>query len=125
MCCTFNLVQTIIGHWRAGRVRLLGVSAKTRVSAIADIPTVSEAGLPGYESTTWFGFFGPKGMDAQATAAINRAVRVALDTPAVRQKLIDVGNTPRIETVEQFRATVKNDRVKWAAVVKGAGATID
>ncbi len=125
VCCTFNQVQTIIGHWRAGRVRLLGVSAKTRVSAIADIPTVSEAGLPGYESSTWFGFFGPKGMDAQTTAAINRAVRAALETPAVRQKLIDVGNTPRIETVEQFRATVKNDRVKWAAVVKGAGATID
>jgi tripartite-type tricarboxylate transporter receptor subunit TctC len=125
VCCTFNQVQTIIGHWRAGRVRLLGVSAKTRVSAIADIPTVSEAGLPGYESTTWFGFFAPRGLEPQIAAAINRAVRTALETPAVRQKLIDVGNTPRIETVEQFRATVKNDRAKWAAVVKGAGATID
>ena len=125
VCCIFNQVQTIIPHWKANRVRLLGVSTKTRVSAVAEIPTIAEAGLPGFESYTWFGLFGPKGLDPQIANALNAAVHKALETPAIRQKLSDLGNTPRIESVEQFRGTVKSDRAKWAAVVKTTGATID
>ncbi len=125
VCCIFNQVQTIIPHWRSGRVRLLGVSTKSRVNAVAEIPTIAEAGLPGFESYTWFGLFGPKGLDPQIANAVNAAVRKALETPAIRQKLIELGNAPRSETVEQFRATVKNDRARWAAVVKTTGATID
>ena len=124
-CCIMNQVQTVIPHWKAGRLRLLGVTTKARVNAVAEIPTIAEAGLPGFESYTWFGLFGPKGLDPQIANAINAAVRKALETPAIRQRLAELGNTPRSETVEQFRATVKNDRVKWAAVVKTTGATID
>ena len=124
-CCIMNQVQTVIPHWKAGRLRLLGVTTKARVNAVAEIPTIAEAGLPGFESYTWFGLFGPKGLDPQIANAINAAVRKALETPAIRQRLAELGNTPRSETVEQFRATVKNDRIKWAAVVKTTGATID
>ena len=124
-CCIMNQVQTVIPHWKAGRLRLLGVTTKARVNAVAEIPTIAEAGLPGFESYTWFGLFGPKGLDPQITIAINAAVRKAVETPAIRQRLAELGNTPRSETVEQFRATVKNDRIKWAAVVKTTGATID
>ncbi|HEV7821659.1 MAG TPA: tripartite tricarboxylate transporter substrate binding protein [Burkholderiales bacterium] len=125
VCCIFNQVQTVIPHWRSGRLRLLGVSTKNRVNAVSEIPTIAEAGLPGFESYTWFGLFGPKGLDPQIANALNAAVHKALEMPAIRQKLAELGNTPRIETVEQFRATVKSDRVKWAAVVKTTGATID
>ena len=125
VCCIFNQVQTIMPHYRSGRVRLLGVSTRTRVSAIPEVPTVAEAGLPGFESYTWFGFFAPKGLDAKITRELNGAVRKVLEMPAVRQKLLDLGNTPRIESAEQFRETVKRDRVKWAAVVKAGGITID
>ena len=124
-CCIFNQVQTVIPQWKAGRVRLLGVSTKNRVQAVAEIPTIAEAGLPGYESYTWFGLFGPRGLDAEIVSRINAAVKAALDTPAVRERLVQLGNTPRWETPEQFRATVKADRAKWAAVVKSVGATID
>ena len=124
-CCIFNQVQTVLGQWRAGKVRLLGVTTKARVSAVPDVPTISESGLPGFESYTWFGLFGPKGLDAQITAKVNAAVRRALEAPAMRQKLVDIGNSPRIETPEQFRATVKADRARWAVVVKEAGATVD
>jgi tripartite-type tricarboxylate transporter receptor subunit TctC len=124
-CCIFNQVQTVLGQWRAGKVRLLGVSTKARVNAVAEIPPIAEAGLPGYESYTWFGLFGPKGLDPQIANRINAAVRTALETPAVRQKLVDSGNTPRVETVDQFRATVHSDRLKWATGVKASGATID
>jgi tripartite-type tricarboxylate transporter receptor subunit TctC len=56
---------------------------------------------------------------------VNAAVKVALETPSVRERLVQLGNTPRWETPEQFRQTMKTDRAKWAAVVKQVGATID
>src|SRR6266481_6951900 len=64
VCCIFNQVQTVLQQWRAGKVRLLGVTTRKRVVAIPDIPTIDEAGLPGYESYTWFAIFGPRGLDA-------------------------------------------------------------
>ena len=128
-CCIFNQVQTVLPQWKAGRVRLLGVTTRTRVSAVPEVPTIAEAGaevgLRGYESYTWFALFGPKGLDADIVNKVNAAVKAALETPAVRDRLVQLGNTPRWETPEQFRATVKADRAKWAAVVKQVGATID
>jgi tripartite-type tricarboxylate transporter receptor subunit TctC len=124
-CCIFNQVQTVIPQWKAGKVRLLGVTTRNRVSAIPDVPTISEAGLPGFESYTWFALFGPKGLDVEIVNKVNAAVKAALETPAVRDRLVQLGNTPRWELPEQFRATVKADRAKWAVVVKQVGATID
>jgi len=124
-CCIMNQVQTVMGQWKAGKVRLLGVTTRNRVSTIAEVPTISEAGLPGFESITWFGLFGPKGLDPAIVGRLNAAVKTALETPEIRDKLLQLGNTPRWESPEQFRETVKNDRAKWAAVVKAIGATID
>jgi len=124
-CCIFNQVQTVLPQWKAGRVRLLGVTTRTRVSAIPDVPTIADAGVPGYESYTWFGLFGPKGLPADVVNKVNAAVKYALEQPEVRDRLVQLGNTPRWESPEQFRATVKSDRAKWAAVVKQVGATID
>jgi tripartite-type tricarboxylate transporter receptor subunit TctC len=124
-CCIMNQVQTVQAQWKAGRVRLLGVTTAKRVPSVPDIPAIAEAGVPGYESYIWFGLFGPRGLDAQIVGRVNAAVKSALETPAVRERLAELGNTPRYETPEQFRATVKADRAKWAAVVKAVGATID
>jgi tripartite-type tricarboxylate transporter receptor subunit TctC len=124
-CCIFNQVQSVQAQWKAGRVRLLGVSTKNRISAIPDVPTIDEAGLPGFDSYTWFGLFGPRGLSPEIVNRLNAAVKDALETPDVRERLIQLGNTPRWETPDQFRATVKADRAKWAEVVKASGATID
>jgi len=124
-CCIMNQVQTVQAQWKAGRVRLLGVTTAKRVASVPDIPTIAEAGVPGFESYIWFGLFGPRGLDPQIVSRVNGAVKVALETPAVRERLNQLGNTPRYETPEQFRATVKADRARWAAVVKAVGATID
>jgi tripartite-type tricarboxylate transporter receptor subunit TctC len=124
-CCIMNQVQTVQTQWKAGRVRLLGVTTAKRVASVPDIPTIAESGLPGYESYIWFGLFGPKGLDPQIVGRVNAAVKAALETPAVREKLLALGNTPRYETPEQFRATVKADRAKWEQVVRRVGATID
>jgi tripartite-type tricarboxylate transporter receptor subunit TctC len=125
VCCIFNQVQTVLGQWRAGKVRLLGVTTKKRVAAVGDIPTIDEAGVPGYESYIWFGLFGPKDLDSKIAERLNAAVKVVLEQPAVRQKFLDAGNMPRIESVVQFRAPVKADRARWAEVVKSVGAAIE
>ena len=125
VCCIFNQVQTVLQQYRAGKVRLLGVTTRKRVSAIPDIPTIDEAGVPGYESYTWFAIFGPKGVDPAIAKKFNAAIKVALDDPETQKKLAELGNTPRWETIEQFTATVKRDRAKWAEVVKAVGAKVD
>ncbi len=125
VCCIFNQVQSVLGQWKGGKVRLLGVTTKARVAAVPDVPTISEAGVPGYESYIWFGLHGPKGLDPQIVNAVNAAVKKAVETPAVRQRLAELGNTPRWESPEQFRATIKADRASWAAVVKASGASVD
>ncbi len=125
VCCIFNQVQSVLGQWKGGKVRLLGVTTKARVAAVPDVPTISEAGVPGYESYIWFGLHGPKGLDPQIVTALNAAVKKAVETPAVRQRLAELGNTPRWESPEQFRATIKADRASWAAVVKASGASVD
>ena len=124
-CCLFAQVQTVLGQWRAGKVRLLGVSTKTRVGILADVPTIDEAGLAGFESVTWYGLVGPKGLDANIAERVNAAVRKAQDNPALREKLSGIGTSSRSEPVDQFRATIKADRAKWAEIVKASGAKVD
>jgi tripartite-type tricarboxylate transporter receptor subunit TctC len=124
-CCLFAQVQIAIPQAAAGKAKLLGVSTRQRVPAIPDVPTIDEAGLPGFESYTWFGLFGPKGLDPAIAQKMNLAIKAALADPDVQKKLIELGNTPRYETVEQFKATVHRDRQKWAEVVKSVGATVE
>ena len=125
VCCIFNQVQTVLQHYKAGKVRLLGVTTKTRIAAIPEVPTIDEAGLPGFESYTWFAIFGPKGLDAAIATRFNAAIKTALEDPETQKKLAELGNTPRYETLPQFAATVKRDRAKWADVVKAVGAKVD
>jgi tripartite-type tricarboxylate transporter receptor subunit TctC len=127
-CCIMNQVQTVLTQYKAGKVRLLGVTTARRVAAISEVPTIGESGIAGtqgFDSSTWFALFAPKGTDAAVVARLNGAVRQVLQMPEVRTKLEGAGNTVRLETPEQFRATVHANRLKWAEVVKAANITID
>jgi tripartite-type tricarboxylate transporter receptor subunit TctC len=124
-CCIFAQVQIAMPQASAGKMKLLGVSTRKRVPAIPDVPTIDEAGLAGFESYTWFGIFGPKGLDPAIALKMNLAIKAALADPEVQKKLADLGNTPRYETLDEFKATVKRDRAKWSEVVKSVGATIE
>ena len=127
-CCIMNQVQTVLPHYKTGKVRLLGVTTAKPVEAVKEVPTIAASGLPGtkgFNSSIWFGIFAPKGTDPAVVQKLNTALREVLEQPDVRQRFESQGNTVRIETPEQFRQTVHKDRAKWAQVVKDAKISID
>ena len=127
-CCIMNQVQTVLAHYKADKVRLLGVTTAKPVNAVKEVPTIASSGLPGtkgFDSSIWFGIFAPKGTDAAIVKKINTALHEVLELPEVRTRFESNGNTVRLETPEQFRKTVHTDRVMWAQVVKDAKISID
>lgn len=122
-CCIFNQVQTVLGQYQAGTVRLLGVSTAERVEVVKEIPTIAEQAIPGFDSYIWFGLFGPKDMDPALTDRINHAVAAALREPTVAERFVSTGNTIRLNSPEEFKQIVHDNRKKWAEVVKAAGLT--
>jgi tripartite-type tricarboxylate transporter receptor subunit TctC len=127
-CCIMNQVQTVLTHYRADKVRLLGVTTAKPVNAIKEVPTIASSGLSGtkgFDSSIWFGIFAPKGTDPAIVKKLNAALREVLELPDVRTRFESNGNTVRLETPEQFRKTVQTDRAKWAQVVKDAKISID
>ena len=125
VCCIMNQVQTVLSQWKAGKVRLLGVTTPNRVAVVGEVPTIDESGLPGFSNYIWFGLLGPKEMDPKVVERLNAAVREALQTPAVKEKLDATGNTIRLETAAEFRETVRKDRVRWAELVRAIGVVIE
>ena len=127
-CCIMNQVQTVLPHAKSGKVRLLGVTTAARVAAVQDVPPIGSSGLPGtkgFDSSIWFGLFAPRGTDPRVVAKLNSAIRTVLQNPEAKTRLESTGNSVRLETPEQFRATVKANRLKWAGVVKAAGISIE
>jgi tripartite-type tricarboxylate transporter receptor subunit TctC len=125
VCCLFAQLQTVMGQHRAGTLRLLGLSTPNRVAIVPDVPTVAEVAMPGFASVTWYGMFGPKGLDPAIAAKFNAALKTVLADSAVVDKMASLGNGIRYETVDEFKATVKKDRATWAEVVKRSGASVD
>ncbi len=127
-CCIMNQVQTVLPHYKAGKVRLLGVTTAKAVPAVKEVPTIAASGLPGtqgFDSAIWFGIFAPKGTDARIVEKLNAAVRAVLAQPEIRERFEALGNTVRSETTAQFKQTVHDDRRKWAEVVRAAKISID
>ena len=127
-CCIMNQVQTVLSHYKADKVRLLGVTTAKPVEAVKEVPTIASSGLPGtkgFNSSIWFGIFAPKGTDPAIIKKLNHAVNEVLKQPEVRERFVSQGNTIRAETPEQFKKTVHDDRIKWAKVVKDAKISID
>jgi tripartite-type tricarboxylate transporter receptor subunit TctC len=127
-CCIMNQVQTVLPHYKAGKVRLLAVTTAAPVAAVKEVPTIASSGLPGtkgFDSSIWFGIFAPKGTDAQIVDKLNAAVKAVLEQPEIRERFESQGNTVRIESPAQFKKTVHDNRVKWAEVAKAANISID
>ena len=113
------------GHIAAGRVRALGVSTRRRPAAIPDIPTIAEAGVPGYDSGVWYAYVAPAGTPRAIIARLNREIVRALNHPEYRKML----SASAIEAIgsppERLGVYIKSELTKWAKVVKDAGVRVD
>jgi len=127
-CCIMNQVQTVLPQYKAGKVRLLGVTTIKPVPAVKEVPTIASTGLPGtagFDSSIWFGVFAPKGTDPKVVEKINEAITSVMEQPDVRAKFEAQGNSIRIESPAQFKKTVHENRLKWAEVAKTANISVD
>jgi tripartite-type tricarboxylate transporter receptor subunit TctC len=118
-------MNSITPHAKAGRVRSLGVSGARRSDALPDVPTLAEAGVPGYEASTWNGIVGPAGMPKPIVTRLNAEINKAIVSTTIRERFAAVGAEPAPATPEQFGELIRREYVKWGDVVKRSGAKID
>ena len=119
----FDNMPSAISHVKAGKLRPLAVTTAQRSPALPDVPTIAEAGVPGYEATSWFGLLAPAKTPAPVVAKLNAAILKALADPDVKNKLLEQGAEPAGETPAQFAAFIASETVKWGKIVKQSGAT--
>jgi tripartite-type tricarboxylate transporter receptor subunit TctC len=121
----FDNLGSILPHVKAGRVRGLGVTSLKRSAAIPELPTIAEAGVPGFEVTVWGGVVAPGGVPTAIVSRLNAEINKALASPALSEKFSAIGYEVLGGTPEQFDAFVRKEVVKWADVVKRSGAKFD
>jgi len=113
----FEIGVAIAPLVKAGQVRALAVTNASRLPSMPELPTVAEAGVPGYEAVGWYGYIGPAGMPASIVQQINTATNRLLATPDMRERLIALGGVPEIWTPARFKEFVGTEFEKWGKVL--------
>ena len=109
-------------HIKAGSVRAMGTSGKTRSSVLPNVPTIAEAGVPGYEATIWLGIMAPKGTPTPIVQRLNTEINKILMRSDTRAEWAKQGVTPIVMKPDEFGRYLNDDIVKWERVVKISGA---
>jgi tripartite-type tricarboxylate transporter receptor subunit TctC len=117
----FSTVATAIGPIKAGRLRALGVTSARRFELLPDVPTIAEAGVPGYESVAWYGLFAPAGTSAEIIRKLNAETVAVLGTPEARKRLTDAGVLPTSSSPETFAAYVATETARWGKLIRANG----
>jgi tripartite-type tricarboxylate transporter receptor subunit TctC len=117
----FESLNSIAPFARSGAVRALAVSGDRRSLAFPDLPTIAEAGVPGYSAPTWSGVIGPAGMPRPIVDKLNAAINKAIQSAAFKDHFAAIGDEPAGGTPEEFAALIASDSAKWAEVIKRAG----
>src|SRR5689334_7267284 len=121
----FESTNSIAPHVIAGRVRALAVTGTKRATSLPTIPTLIEAGVPGYEVTAWTGVIAPAGLPRPVLDRLNRAVNMTIHDPAVKERLIQPGSEGGGGTPEDYAEIIRKDSAKWAEVIRRSGAKIE
>jgi tripartite-type tricarboxylate transporter receptor subunit TctC len=123
------LIDSIVSglpHVKDGRLKALAVTGKTRSALAPELPTVAESGLPGYESVTWFGIYGPKGLAPAIVARLNSEFNSAMQSAEVRERLARLGAEPVAgASPAQFAAMVKADSERWGRLIRERKITLE
>jgi tripartite-type tricarboxylate transporter receptor subunit TctC len=122
---SFDNMPSIIGHVRAGAVRALAVTTKERVPVVPDLPTIAEAGVPGFDVSSWFGFFVPAKTPPEIIARLNADTNAALAHASVKPRFDDLGATPRGTTPGELAAFLKSEIDKWGPVIRDARIRVE
>jgi len=121
----FESTNSIAPHVVAGRVRALAVTGLKRATSLPGVPTLDEAGVPGYEVTAWTGVIAPAGLPRPVLDRLNAAVNAAISEPQAKQRLAQLGSEGGGGTPEDYAALIRRDSAKWAEVIRRSGARID
>jgi tripartite-type tricarboxylate transporter receptor subunit TctC len=117
----FPGLSSLVPHVKTGRVRALAVTGLRRADILPDLPTLSEAGLPGYEAITFWGLLAPAKTARESLRRLSAAVAEAMKTAALRDMYAKGGNDPTTSTPEEFATRIRNDIAKWAGIIRAAG----
>ena len=121
----FSSVPAVLPHIKAGRLVALGVGSAKRSPALPNIPTIAEAGVPGYEYTTWYGIFAPAKTPRTLIARLNAEIVKAMETPDIKDRFTALGGDPDPGTPEELRAYMANESAKWAKIIKAANIRVE
>jgi len=118
-------ISAVDAHHRAGKIRGLAVTSRKRSASLPDIPTMEEAGVPGYELEGWFGFLAPAGTPRPIIEKLHAAMVRIVAMPDVQKSMLDIGLSPATLTPEEFRQRIQSDIAKFTRVVKSSGIKVE
>jgi tripartite-type tricarboxylate transporter receptor subunit TctC len=114
----FDNIMTVQSHVKSGRLKALGISTLKRSPLVPDIPTIDEAGVPGFENQTWFGIYAPAGVPRDIAQRANAELNKALADPSVVERFAQLGFQPAGGSAAEFAAMVRSDSQRWAKVIR-------
>ena len=117
----FNVLPSALPQIQAGTLRALAVTGRTRAESLPNVPTMIEAGVPGYTALTWNGLLAPAGTPPDIVARLNDAIVKALRSPAMKDLLGKIGQDPAWSTPEEFAAFLREETAKWTKVIRASG----
>jgi len=122
---SFAGVPNVLGHVKAGRLKALGVTTSKRWDELPDVPTIAEAGVPGYEATLWLNISGPAGMPAEIVQRLHSEINKALQEPEVQKNFHSAGVNATSMTPQELERFIRAEYDKWGKVVRDTGATVN
>jgi tripartite-type tricarboxylate transporter receptor subunit TctC len=117
----FSTVATALGPAKTNRLRILGLTSSKRFELLPQVPTIAEAGVPGYESVSWYGLFAPTGTAPEIIARLNTETVAVLQLDDVRRRMTEFGVMPMSSTPEAFAAYVASDTARWGKLIRSNG----
>jgi len=117
----FAPAQTVLSHVRAGKLKALATTGEKRASTLPELPTVAEAGLPGYAAVGWFGLLAPAATPKPVVAQLSRDANRVLEERDVRERMEALGAEPAGNSPEEFARFIRDDQAKWSKLMREAG----
>jgi tripartite-type tricarboxylate transporter receptor subunit TctC len=121
----FDGMPSALPHVQAGRLKVLAITTRTRSATIPNVPTVAQAGLPGFEVSLWLGFMAPAGTPADIVNRLNKEINEAVASAPVRERFARLGLEALTATPQEFGALIRSETAKWAEMIRKSGARVD